>query len=131
MCIEYMQLNKVTCNNKYPLPHINDLFHQLQGAKAFSKIDLRSGYHQLKIRASDIPKTAFRIRYGHCKFLVKSFELTNAPTSFMHLMNNVFQPYLDSFVIAFIYDILVYSHSWEDHEKHLRIVLKTLTEKKL
>ncbi|XP_019255344.1 PREDICTED: uncharacterized protein LOC109233958, partial [Nicotiana attenuata] len=131
MCIDYRQLNKVTVKNRYPLPHIDDLFDQLQGAQVFSKIDLRSGYHQLKIREPDIPRTAFRTWYGHYEFLVMSFWLTNAPTAFMHLMHSVFRPYLDSFVIVFIDDILVYSWSREDHEQHLRTVLQTLREKKL
>ncbi|XP_019251552.1 PREDICTED: uncharacterized protein LOC109230519, partial [Nicotiana attenuata] len=131
MCIDYRQLNKVTVKNHYPLPRIDDLFDQLQGACVFSKIDLRSGYHQLKIREPDIPKTAFRTRYGHYEFLVMSFGLTNAPAVFIHLMHSVFRPYLDSFVIVFIDDILVYSRSREDHEQHLRTVLHTLREKKL
>ncbi|XP_019244292.1 PREDICTED: uncharacterized protein LOC109224161 [Nicotiana attenuata] len=131
MCIDYRQLNKVTVKNRYPLPRIDDLFDQLQGAQVFSKIDLRSGYHQLKIREPDVPKTAFRTRYGHYEFLVMSFGLTNAPTAFMHLMHSVFRPYLDSFVIVFIDDILVYSRSREDHEQHLRTVLQTFREKKL
>ena len=131
MCIDYRQLNKVKVKNKYPLPHIDDLFDQLQGASLFSKIDLRSGYHQLKIRASDIPKTALRTRYVHYEFLVMSFGLTNAPAAFMELMNGVFRPYLDSFVIVFIDDILVYYKTEEDHVRHLRIVLQRLREEKL
>ena len=131
MCIDYRQLNKVNIKNKYPLPRIDDLFDQLQGACTFSKIILRSGYHQLKIRATDVPKTAFRNRYGHIEFLVMSFGLTNAPTSFMILMNGIFKPYLDLFVIVFIDDILLYSKSRKEHEEHLRIVLEMLREKEL
>ena len=131
MCLDYWQLNKVTIKNKYPLPRIDDLFDQLHGAKVFSKIDLRSGYHQLRIKASDVPKTAFRTRYRHYEFLVMSFRLTNAPTSFMDLMNRVFKPYLDYFVVVFIDDILIYSHSREEHEQHLRIVLQTLKDSQL
>ena len=129
LCIDYRQLNKVTVRNKYPLPWIDDLFDQLQGARIFSKIDLRFRYHQLKIKAADVPKTAFRTRYGHYEFLVMPFGLTNAPTAFMDLMNRVFKPYLDTFVIVFIDDILVYSRSKEEHAEHLRIMLQTLRDK--
>ena len=131
LCIDYRQLNKVTIRNQYPLPRIDDLFDQLQGAKVFSKIDLRSGYHQLKVRREDVPKTAFKTRYGHYEFLVMPFGLTNAPAAFMDLMNRVFGPYLDKFVIVFIDDILVYSSSKEEHAEHLRIVLQTLREHQL
>ena len=123
LCIDYRGLNKVTIKNKYPLPRIDDLFDQLAGSRVFSRIDLRSGYHQLKVRAEDIPKTAFRTRYGHYEFLVMSFGLTNAPVAFMELMNRVFHDYLYKFIIVFIDDILVYSKTREDHETHLRLAL--------
>ena len=117
--------------NKYLLLRIDDLFDQLQGASYFSKIDLRSGYHQLRVRECDISKTTFRTRYGHFKFLDMSFGLTNAPIAFMDLMNRVFKQYLDIFVIVFIDDILVYSRTERDHADHLRIVLQTLRDHQL
>jgi hypothetical protein len=121
----------VTIKNKYPLPRIEDLFDQKRGASVFSKIDLWSGYHQLKIRKSDIPKTAFRTRYGLYEFTVMSFGLINGPVYFMYLMNKVFMEYLDKFVVAFIDDILVFSKNEEEHEEHLRLVLEKLWEHKL
>jgi len=126
LCIDYRSLNEVTIKNKYPLPKIEDLFDQLSGAKVFSKIDLRSGYYQLKIRPQDIPKTAFVTRYGLYECTVMSFGLTNAPAYFMYLMNKVFMEYLDKFVVVFIDDILVFSKTEEEHEQHLRLVLDKL-----
>ncbi|KAL0534796.1 hypothetical protein IC582_029090 [Cucumis melo] len=131
LCIDYRELNKVTVKNRYPLPRIDDLFDQLQGATVFSKIDLRSGYHQLRIKDGDVPKTTFRSRYGHYEFIVMSFGLTNAPAVFMDLMNRVFREFLDTFVIVFIDDILIYSKTEAEHEEHLRIVVQTLRDNKL
>ena len=131
MCIDYHQLNKVTIKNRYPLPRIDDLFDQLVGASYFSKIDLHSGYHQIRVRDCDIPKTAFHTRYGHFEFFVMSFGLTNTPAIFMDLMNRIFKPFLDLFVVVFIDDILVYSRSKEDHEGHLRIFLQVLRDESL
>ncbi|KAK1411706.1 hypothetical protein QVD17_38266 [Tagetes erecta] len=131
MCIDYRELNKLTIKNRYLLPRIDDLFDQLQGSSFYSKIDLRSGYHQLQIAEEDVPKTAFRTRYGHYEFLVMPFGLTNAPAVFMDLMNRVCKPYLDKFVIVFIDDILIYSRSKEDHEQHLKLILETLRNEKL
>ena len=131
MVVDYRGLNEVTIKNKYPLPMINDLFDRLQGAKVFSKIDLRSGYHQLKIREQDIPKTAFTTRYGLYEYTVMSFGLTNAPAYFMNMMNKVFMEFLDKFVIVFIDDILVYSKNEEEHKEHLHLVLGKLREHQL
>ncbi|KAL0536721.1 hypothetical protein IC582_025681 [Cucumis melo] len=131
LCIDYRELNKVTIKNKYSLPRIDDLFDQLQGATVFSKIDLRSGYHQLRIKDSDILKTTFRSRYRNYEFIVMFFGLTNAPTVFMDLVNIVFKEFLDTFVIVFVDDILIYSKTEAKHEEQLRMVLETLRANKL
>jgi hypothetical protein len=128
LCVDYRQLNEVTIKNKYPLPKIEDLFDQLNGAKVFSKIDLYTGYHQLKVRESDIPKTAFTTCYSLFEYTVMSFGLTNAPAYFMNLINKVFMKFLDKFVVVFIDNILVYSKTEEEHAEHLRLVLGTLRE---
>ncbi|GJR18403.1 putative reverse transcriptase domain-containing protein [Tanacetum coccineum] len=131
MCIDYRELNKLTVKNRYPLPRIDDLFDQLQGSSIYSKIDLRSGYHQLRVREQDVPKTAFQTRYGHYEFQVMPFGLTNAPAVFMDLMNRVCKPYLDKFVIVFIDDILIYSKDEREHEEHLKAILELLKKEKL
>nr|GEX56318.1 putative reverse transcriptase domain-containing protein [Tanacetum cinerariifolium] len=131
MCIDYRELNKLTVKNRYPLPRINDLFDQLQGSSIYSKINLRSSYHQLRVQEQDIPKTAFQTRYGHYEFQVMPFGLTNAPAVFMDLMNRLCKPYLDKFVIVFIDDILIYSKDEKEHEEHLKAILELLKEGKL
>jgi hypothetical protein len=131
MCLDYRTLNSMTIKNKYPLPRIEDLLDRLKKAKFFSKIDLRSGYHQMKIREQDIPKTAFTTRYGLYEFVVVSFDLTNTPAYFMNLLNKVFMEELDRFVLVFIDDILIYSETSEEHEEHLRTVLERLRQQKL
>jgi hypothetical protein len=131
LCIDYRQLNKMTIKNKYPLPRINDLFNQVGGAKIFSKLHLRSCYHQVRIKDENISKTLFWTRYGHYEYVVIPFGLTNAPTMFMCLMNSIFSQYLDKFVVVFINDIFVYSKTKEEHDEHLRIVLQTLRKHKL
>ena len=131
LCIDYRELNKITIKNKYPLPHIDALFYQLQGAGVFSKIDMRPGYHQLRIKPEDISKTIFRITYSHYEFTVMPFGLTNAPTAFMDLMNRVFTPCLEKFVEVFIDDILIHSRDKEERTIHLRTVLQTLKRHQL
>lgn len=126
MCVDYRSLNEVTIKNKYPLPRIDDLFDQLKGVSVFSKIDLWSVYHQLKIKSEDIPKTTFSTQYGMYKFTVMSFGLTNAPTYFMNLMNKTFTEYLNKFVVVFNDNILIYSKNEKEHAQHLRLVLEKL-----
>ncbi|GKD07404.1 retrotransposon protein, putative, ty3-gypsy subclass, partial [Tanacetum coccineum] len=131
MCIDYRKLNKLIVKNRYPLPRIDDLFDQLQGSSVYSKIELRSGYHQLRVQEEDIPKTAFRTSYGHYKFQVMPSGLTNAPEVFIDLMNRVWKPYLDKFVIMSIDDILIYSKSKEEHAEHLKLILELLKKEEL
>jgi hypothetical protein len=131
MCVDYFALNEVTVKNKYILPWIDDLFNQLRGACVFSKINLQSGYHQLKIRESNIPKTTFITRYGLYEYTGMSFSFTNAPTYFMYLMNKVFMEYLYKFMVVFIDDILIYSKDEEEHQKHLHLVLQKLRDHQL
>jgi hypothetical protein len=126
MCIDYQELNKVTIKNRYPLPRIDDLLGQLQRAQVFFKVDLLSGYHQVRVKEEDIPKTAFMTRYGQYEFLVISFRLTNAPAVFMDMMNRVFHDYLDQFIVVFIDDILIYSKMSKEHEEHLQKILERL-----
>ena len=131
LCIDYRQLNRVTIKNRYPLPRIDDLFDQLRGARVYSKIDLHTSYHQLKVREIDIPTIAFKMRYGHFEFTVMPYGLKNAQAAFMDLMHRVFQPYLDQFVVVFVDDILIYSQSKWEHGYHLRIVLQLLRDHQL
>ncbi|GJV46319.1 putative reverse transcriptase domain-containing protein [Tanacetum coccineum] len=131
MCIDYWELNKLTVKNRYPLPRINNLFDQLQGSSVYSKIDLRLGYHQLRVCEEDILKTTFRTRYGHYEFQVILFGLTSTPAVFMDLMNRVCKPYLEKFVIVFIDDILIYSKTKQEHEEHLQLILELLKKEEL
>nr|KYP42366.1 Transposon Ty3-I Gag-Pol polyprotein [Cajanus cajan] len=131
LCVDYRQLNKLIIKNKYPLSRIDDLMDQLRGASVFSKIDLRSGYHQIRVKEGDIPKTAFRTRYDHYEYVVMPFGVTNAPAVFMDYMNRIFRPFLDKFVVVFIDDILIYSRTREEHGEHLRVVLEILKAKQL
>ncbi|GJV47811.1 putative reverse transcriptase domain-containing protein [Tanacetum coccineum] len=131
MCIDYREMKKLTVKNRYPLPRINDLFDQLQGSSVYSKIDLSSGYHQLRVHKEDIPKIAFRTRYGHYEFQVMPFGLTNAPVVFMDLMNRMCNPYLDKFMIVFIDDILIYSKNKQEHKEHLKLILELLKKEEL
>src|SRR3984957_15632131 len=131
MCVDYRDLNRITVKNRYPLPRMEELFDRLKGAKYFSKIDLRSGYHQVRIHPDDVHKTAFRTRYGHYEFLVLPFGLTNAPSTFMNLMQSIFGSHLDFFVIVFLDDILIFSKNKQQHEQHVRVVLELLRKNKL
>src|SRR3954462_9234197 len=128
MCVDSRPLNLATIKNKYPLPRINDLYDQLVGSSDFSKMDLRLGYHQIRVREEDIPKTAFITRYGSYEYTVMSFGLTNAPATFSRMMNSIFMEYLDKFVVVYLDDILIYSKNEEEHAEHLRLVLIKLRE---
>src|SRR3954449_10125560 len=131
MWVDYRPLNLATIKNKYPLPRINDLYDQLAGSSVFSNMDFRLGYHQIKIRNEDIPKTAFTTRYGLYEYTVMSFGLTNAPATFLRKMNSIFMEYLDKFVMDYLDDILIYSKNKEEHAEHLRLVLMKLREHRL
>ena len=131
LCVDYRPLNLATIKNKYPLPRINDLYDELAGSSVFSKMDLRLGYHQIRIQKEDIPKTVFTTRYGLYEYTVMSFELTNAPATFSRLMNSIFMEYLDKFVVVYLDDILIYSKNKEEHAEHLRLVLMKLREHRL
>jgi hypothetical protein len=131
MCVNYKGLNKLTIRNSYPLPRSDDLIDRLQSARYFTKIDLRTGYHQIRVSEEDVSKTAFRTRYGHYEFRVLPFGLTDAPATFQQLMNDIFRDQLGDFVVVFLDDIMVYSNTFDDHVRHVRIVLDKLREYRL